>query len=101
MTLVELNQLDAAERAEADRLRRDTRTAAIMDAPEAAAEERRLIAFALLLRLDLSPDAARLFLRQAPASARSTRWPRGSERSHANLTRRHDIDRFPRIRTAG
>ncbi|AIQ91171.1 hypothetical protein [Methylobacterium oryzae] len=67
MTLVELNHLDAAERAEADRLRRDTRTAAIMDAPEAAAEERRLIAFALLLRLDLSPDAARLFLRQAPA----------------------------------
>lgn len=37
-----------------------------MGAPEAEAEDRRLIAFALLLRLDLSPDAARLLLRQAP-----------------------------------
>ena len=59
--------LDADDRAEADRLRRDARTAVIMGAPEAEAEGRRLVAFALLLRLDLSPDAAVLFLRQAPA----------------------------------
>ena len=58
--------LDADDCAEADRLRRDTRINAIMGAPEAEAEDRRLIAFALLLRLDLSPDAARLLLRQAP-----------------------------------
>lgn len=57
---------DADDREEADRLRRDTRTTAIMGAPEAEAEERRLLAFALLLRLDLTPDAAVLFLRQAP-----------------------------------
>lgn len=66
MTLAELDHLDAADRAEADRLRRDTRIDAIMGAPEAEAEERRLVAFALVLRLDLSPDAALLFLRQAP-----------------------------------
>lgn len=57
---------DADDCEEADRLRRDTRIAAIMGAPEAEAEERRLLAFGLLLRLDLTPDAAVLFLRQAP-----------------------------------
>lgn len=56
-----------ADRAEAAGLRRDRRLDTIMSAPEAEAEERRLIAFALVLRLDLSPDAAVLFLRQAPA----------------------------------
>lgn len=66
MTLGELDDLDAADRAEAARLRRDTRISAIMDAPEAEAEERRLVAFALALRLDLTPDAAVLLLRQAP-----------------------------------
>ena len=66
MTLAELHDLDAADRAEAYRLRRDTRIDAIMGAPEAEAEERRLVAFALALRLDLTPDAAVLLLRQAP-----------------------------------
>ena len=66
MTLAELDDLDAADRAEANRLRRDTRLDAIMGAPEAETEERRLVAFALALRLDLSPDAAVLLLRQAP-----------------------------------
>ncbi|WP_020091258.1 hypothetical protein [Methylobacterium sp. 285MFTsu5.1] len=66
MTLAELHDLDAADRAEAYRLRRDTRIDAIMGAPEAAAEERRLVAFALALRLDISPDAAVLLLRLAP-----------------------------------
>lgn len=66
MTLAELDDLDAADRAAAYRLRRDTRIDAIMGAPEAAAEERRLVAFALALRLDLTPDAAVLLLRQAP-----------------------------------
>ncbi|WP_457107130.1 hypothetical protein [Methylobacterium sp. P5_C11] len=66
MTLAELDRLDAADCAEAHRLRRDTRISAIMDAPEAAAEERRLVAFALALRFDLSPDGAVLLLRQAP-----------------------------------
>lgn len=61
------NNLNAADRDEVTRLRRDTRLDAILGAPEAEAEERRLIAFALVLRLDLSPDAAVLFLRQAPA----------------------------------
>jgi hypothetical protein len=37
----------------------------IMGAPEAAG--RQLVAFALLLRLDLSPDTAVLYLRHAPA----------------------------------
>lgn len=64
MTLSELDHLDAADRAEAARLRRDRRLDTIMGAPEA--EERRLVAFALALRLDLSPDAAVLLLRQAP-----------------------------------
>ncbi|XYD10518.1 hypothetical protein R1A27_08620 [Methylobacterium sp. NMS12] len=64
MTLAELDHLDAADMAETDRLRRDTRTATIMEAPEA--EGRQLVAFALLLRTDLSPDAAVLLLRQAP-----------------------------------
>ncbi|SEI14991.1 hypothetical protein SAMN02799636_06005 [Methylobacterium sp. 275MFSha3.1] len=64
MTLAELDHLDAADMAEVDRLRRDTRTATIMEAPEA--EGRQLVAFALLLRTDLSPDAAVLLLRQAP-----------------------------------
>lgn len=63
MTLAELDYLDMED---ADRLRRDTRIAAIMGAPEAEAEERRLLAFGLLLRTDLSSDAAVLFLRQAP-----------------------------------
>ncbi len=66
MTLADLDDLDAADRAEAYRLRRDTRISAIMDSPEAASEEHRLIAFALAVRLDLTPDAARLLLRQAP-----------------------------------
>lgn len=61
-----MHDLDAADRAEAYRLRRDTRIDAIMGAPEAAAEERRLVAFALALRLDLSPDTAVLLLREAP-----------------------------------
>ena len=63
MTLGELDRLDAADMAEADRLRRDERTDMIMRAPEA--ERQQLVAFALLLRLDLSPDVAVLFLRQA------------------------------------
>lgn len=58
--------LNADDREEADRLRRNTRISVIMGATEAEAEERRLIAFALVLRLDLSPEAAVLFLRQAP-----------------------------------
>ncbi|KQS59502.1 hypothetical protein ASG32_31370 [Methylobacterium sp. Leaf361] len=66
MTLAELHDLDASDRAEAYRLRRDTRIDAILGAPEAEAEERRLVAFALALRLDLTPDAAVLLLRQAP-----------------------------------
>ncbi|WP_342167083.1 hypothetical protein [Methylobacterium sp. SD21] len=66
MTLTDFDHLDAAERAEVSRLRRDSRIDTIMGAPEADAEERRLIAFALVLRLDLSPDAAVLLLRQAP-----------------------------------
>ena len=65
MTLADLGDLDGAEHAEADRLRRDTRTDMIMRAPEA--ERQQLVAFALLLRLDLSPEAAVLFLRHAPA----------------------------------
>jgi len=64
MTLAELDHLDAADMAEADRLRRDARTDTIMGAPEA--ERQQLVAFALLLRTDLSPDAARLLLRHAP-----------------------------------
>lgn len=64
MTLDELDRLDAADHAEADRLRRDTRTDAIMGAPEA--EGRQLLAFALLLRLDISPETAVLYLREAP-----------------------------------
>lgn len=66
MILAEFDHLDASERAEVSRFRRGTRINTIMGAPEAEAEERRLIAFALVLRLDLSPDAAVLFLRQAP-----------------------------------
>lgn len=66
MTPAEFNDLDAADRAEAARLRRETRLDTIMGAPEAEPEERRLVAFALVLRTDLSPDAARLLLRQAP-----------------------------------
>ena len=54
----------AADRAEAERLRLDTRSDTIMGAPEAAG--RGHVAFALLLRLDLSPETAVLFLREAP-----------------------------------
>ena len=64
MMLDDLDILDAADRAEAGRLRRDLRTDAIMGAPEARGCQ--LVAFALLLRLDLSPDAAVMFLREAP-----------------------------------
>ena len=61
MTLAELHDLDAADRAPAGRL------VEVMASPEAEPEGRRLLAFGLALRLDLSPDAVRLLLRQAPA----------------------------------
>lgn len=48
----------------ASHLRGSARVAAIMGTPEAKA--RHLVAFALLLRTDLSPDSALMFLRAAP-----------------------------------
>ncbi len=61
MTLAELDDLDVADRAPAGRL------VEVMASPEAEPEGRRLLAFGLALRFDLSPDAVRLLLRQAPA----------------------------------
>ena len=57
-------RLTAADRADAERLRLNTRVDMVMRSPEAAV--RRLVACALLLRVDLSADYALLFLRQAP-----------------------------------
>ncbi|ACB27130.1 hypothetical protein [Methylobacterium radiotolerans] len=60
MTLAELDALDVADRAPAGRL------VEVMASPEAKPEGRRLLAFGLALRFDLSPDAVRLLLREAP-----------------------------------
>lgn len=63
MIMLELDHPDATDLLESSR-RCGARRDAIMGRPEAEAQH--LVAFALLLRLDISPETAVLYLRQAP-----------------------------------
>lgn len=64
MTLCELQSADLADEVLDRQARATARREAVLGAPEAQGRE--LVAFSLLLRLDLSSEAAILFLRQAP-----------------------------------
>lgn len=65
MTLEDLEMAEMADAVPARRAQHEARRDAVLGAPEA--QGRSLLAFALVMRFDLSAEDAVLYLREAPA----------------------------------